>query len=74
MGPGRPSHGYILENGCALIGATQADVAKSGLPQKPMMRIKIATVKVGSMNGRTSEVVDMVQGRCLDFLCLQEIR
>jgi exonuclease III len=38
------------------------------------LNLRIGTVNVGSMNGRSGEVADMAARRRLDFCCLQETR
>ena len=38
------------------------------------MNLRIGTLNVGSMKGRSGEVADMVARRRLDFCCLQETR
>ena len=36
--------------------------------------VRVGTANVGTMRGRSGEVVDMADRRCLDFCCLQETR
>ena len=38
------------------------------------MNLRIGTLNVGSMKGRSGEVADMAARRRLDFCCLQETR
>ena len=37
-------------------------------------RLHVATVNVGTLRGRASEVVETVSGRNIDICCLQEVR
>ena len=63
--------------------ATARRVGSSSTSQPPetsygtgeeLLRLRIGTANIGSMSGRSGEVIDMVQRRGLDFCCLQETR
>ena len=38
------------------------------------MALRVGTVNVGTMHGRSAEVAEMLKQRKLDFCCLQETR
>jgi len=66
-----------FENGLAPTGVLQAVGEKlaTGEPKvNHKVSIRIGSANVGSMSGRSGEVVDMVERRQLDFCCLQETR
>ena len=63
--------------------ATARRVGSSSTSQPPetsygtgeeMLRLRIGTANIGSMSGRSGEVIDIVQRRGLDFCCVQETR
>src|SRR5271163_4445121 len=64
-------------------GMAQTRSAPSSLPLgggeklamgAPQLRLRVGSVNVGSLTGRSGEVADMCERRCLDFCCLQETR
>jgi hypothetical protein len=46
----------------------------SGKSARGRCDVRVGTANVGTMRGRSGEVVDMADRRCLDFCCLQETR
>lgn len=61
---------------CALSGAPLASsVKRTTASQKgKVVKVRIGSANVGSMVGRSGEVVEMVGRRNIDFCCLQETR
>ena len=57
---------------CAM-GAVEGGRKDRGVG-KDRSRLRVGSVNVGSLRGRSDEVVEMVGRRNLDFCCLQETR
>lgn len=49
---------------------TKEERAKEGMKCK----IRVGTLNIGTLKGKSREIVDMMQRRKVNILCLQEIR
>ena len=61
-------------NGLQWFGRIPARTSRTFGKRAGDMNLRIGTLNVGSMKGRSGEVADMAARRRLDFCCLQETR
>ena len=50
------------------------DIRSARLQERLQERLRVATVNVGTLRGRASEVVETVSRRNIDICCLQDVR
>ena len=54
--------------------ADRTNVRKKRQSKRAEVALRVGTVNVGTMHGRSAEVSEMLKQRKLDFCCLQETR
>ena len=71
-GARNPAHGRVGGDSGGRCGPTRSSISE--IPHPSQNRFRIASLNVGTLRGRTSEVVETVSRRGIDLCCLQEVR
>ena len=67
-----PAHGRVGLNGC---GRTRSSICKiPQYKQRQTNTLRIASVTVGTLRDRSSEVIETISRRRIDLCCVQECR
>ena len=63
---------YVSKNGAPSIGSVVS--GRVGVRRGCRQKFHIATLNIGTMRGRSSEVAETISRRKIDYCCLQETR